>query len=122
MQQPSVGLKQSIQLDTTRTAESQDEEERRSQLYHSLVRAQRRYADKVSNPTGPHGRFSTEEWDWLGTNLSVEDLEGGFLTEEDLQDKHRSSRKENIRPWKGKEVMVDGESDEEDAVHLRVVF
>ena len=57
------------------------EEQRRVQLYNNLVRAQRRYAEKLSDPYGPSGHYTTEQWKSLGEGLQVEDWEAGFLIE-----------------------------------------
>jgi hypothetical protein len=100
-----------------------EEEIRRSKEYSSLVRAQRRYAEKLSIPTGPGYRFTTEEWDSLGQNLGIEEWEGGFLDETRVR-RHCSSKatkKENmLSPWKGKEKALEGESDHGDLFSLRM--
>jgi hypothetical protein len=57
------------------------EEQRRVQLYDNLVRAQRRYAEKLSTPCGPSGHYTKEEWNTLGERLEMEDWEGAFLSE-----------------------------------------
>jgi hypothetical protein len=107
------------------------EDERRSRLYDSLVRAQRRYAEKLSSPTGPTGHFTKQEWDSLGDGLNVEDWEGGFLNDEKAayQKKMASKnaeKKENVgvSSWKGKEKCTPLEmgSDGEEAVTLRMKF
>jgi len=69
------------------------EEQRRALLYESLVRAQRQYAEKLSQPNGAAGRFTTEEWNSLGDNFEIEDWEGGFVSETHL---HRALKKENM--------------------------
>ena len=107
------------------------EDERRSQLYDSLVRAQRRYAEKLSSPTGPSGHFTKQEWDSLGDGLDVQEWEGGFLNDgkDWYQNKtatENAEKKENIggSSWKGKEKCVPLEmgSDEEEVVTLRMKF
>ena len=102
------------------------EEERRSRLYESLVRAQRRYAEKLCIPTGKDYRFTKEEWDSLGENLKIEDWEGGFLIEEPdhkpISSKY-AFKKENVASWKGKEKAVEMETDDEDdTTTLMMVF
>lgn len=106
------------------------EDERRSRLYESLVRAQRRYAEKLSSPSGHSGYFTKEEWDSLGDTLDVEDWEGGFLNQQnDAYQKKSASKnvgkKENmgVSSWKGKEkCAVEVGSDGEEAVTLRMKF
>lgn len=109
------------------------EEERRSRLYNSLVHAQRRYAEKISTPTGPEYRFTKHEWESLGEELKVEDWEGGFLEPEEIYEKlnegvayqrHRVMRKENISSssWKGKEKAVEESDEEEEPVTLIMKF
>ena len=95
----------------------QTEEERRSRLYDSLVRAQRRYAEKLSIPTGKEFRFTKQEWESLGEELPIEDWEAGFLENHGHIDLRR---KENMS-WKGKEKAVE-ESDEEEEVTLMMNF
>lgn len=101
------------------------EEERRSRLYNSLVRAQRRYAEKLCIPTGKDYRFTKEEWDSLDENLKIEDWEGGFLIEpchKPISSKY-AFKKENVASWKGKEKAVEMETDDEDeATTLMMVF
>lgn len=118
----AVTLNKRIEPASNHTVESPTEDERRSRLYQSLVRAQRRYAEKLATPTGPDGRYTKEEWESLGADVSIESLEGGFIEDKELHEKKRSFRKENVRPWKGEKKMLDGESDEEDAVHLTMEF
>jgi hypothetical protein len=106
------------------------EDERRSRLYDSLVRAQRRYAEKLSSPSGPTGHLTKEEWDSLGDTLDVEDWEGGFLKDgNDAYQKKLASKnaakKENISvsSWKGKgKSAVEVGSDGEEAITLRMKF
>lgn len=95
----------------------QTEEERRSRLYDSLVRAQRRYAEKLSTPKGKEFRFTKQEWESLGEELPVEDWEAGFLENHGNIDLRR---KENVS-WKGKEKAVE-ESDDDDEVTLTMKF
>jgi len=59
----------------------EEEEERRARLYDNLVHAQRRYAEKISAPCDPSGRYTKEEWNSLGEGLDMEDWEGAFLSE-----------------------------------------
>jgi hypothetical protein len=99
------------------------EEVRRSIAYDNLVRAQRRYAEKVTSPTGPTNRFTKEEWDALGDDLQIDDWEGGFLIENAYAtSKKVGMKKENISSWKGKEKAVEMDSDDEDAATLMMVF
>jgi hypothetical protein len=95
----------------------QTEEERRSRLYNSLVRAQRRYAEKLAIPTGKDFRSTKQEWESLGEELPIEDWEAGFLEDHGYMDLRR---KENLL-WKGKEKSVE-ESDEEEEVLLMMEF
>ena len=92
------------------------EEERRSRLYDSLVFAQRRYAEKVSFPTGKGYRFTKEEWDLLGENFKAKDWEGGFLIEESCHrhPSNHATKKENKSSWKGKERVVEVDTEDED--------
>src|SRR5262249_5604942 len=78
-------LQNSYKADSTPTRPSTTEDERRSRNYKSLVRAQRRYAEKLSIPTGPTSRFTKDEWDSLGENFRIEDWEGGFLHDNTYQ-------------------------------------
>ena len=92
------------------------EEERRSRNYTSLLRAQRRYAEKLRVPTGRDFRFTPTEWDSLSENLSIEEWDAGFLVgphpsktapaDGSLGGKHGSferNGKENLSStWKGK--------------------
>jgi len=57
------------------------EEHRRVELYNSLIRAQRRYAEKLTAPHGSSGHYTAEQWKSLGEGLPVEDWEAGFLIE-----------------------------------------
>ena len=106
------------------------EDERRSRLYDSLVRAQRRYAEKLSSPSGHSGHFTKKEWDSLGDTFNVEDWEGGFLNQQNDAYQKKSvnknvGKKENmgVSSWKGKEKSaVDLGSDGEEAVTLRMRF
>lgn len=102
---------------SSRDIHLQTEEERRSRLYDSLVRAQRRYAEKLSIPTGKEFRFTKQEWESLGEELAIEDWEAGFLENHGHID---LKRKENVS-WKGKEKAVE-ESDEEEEVTLMMNF
>ena len=106
------------------------EQERRSRNYTSLLRAQRRYAEKLTIPSGPDFRFTSAEWDSLGENLSIDEWEAGFLVgphpsnttaaSGSQTEKHgssdRSGRKENLwNVWKGKEKeQVGGREEIED--------
>ena len=106
------------------------EDERRSRLYDSLIRAQRRYAEKLSTPTGPAGHFTREEWESLGDALDIEDWEAGFLNDEEDACRKRmtcksAGKKENmgVSLWKGKgKCAVDVGSDGEEEVTLRMQF
>lgn len=105
------------------------EDERRSRLYDSLVRAQRRYAEKLSSPSGPTGYFTKEEWDSLGDGLDVQDWEGGFLSEQNDVYRRKSASKNvgkenlSVSSWKGKEkCVVEAASDGEEEVTLRMKF
>jgi hypothetical protein len=105
------------------------EEERRSRQINDIWHAQRRYAEKITTPTGPDNRYTKEEWDSLGETLEVADWEGGFLDEGELFEKldkgmyytnhnqrHLSFRKENMSlssSWKGKEKAVELSADDE---------
>jgi hypothetical protein len=105
-------------IGSTSTASS-TEEERRTRFYNSLVRAQRRYAEKISTPTGSGCRFTKAEWESLGEDLRIEDWEAGFVQEdvhhESVPSKHL--KKENVSAsWKGKEKAVEAEIDEENPV------
>ena len=90
---------------------SMTEEVRRSELYHSLVRAQRRYAEKISIPSSS-GRFTKEEWNTLGENFKIGDWEGGFLVDENPGNMARIVKKENMPNWKGKGKALEIESDD----------
>jgi hypothetical protein len=99
------------------------EDVRRAMAYDNLVRAQRRYAEKVTSPTGLTNQFTKEEWDALGDDLKIEDWEGGFLIENAYATSKKSGmKKENISSWKGKEKAVEMESDDEEAATLMMVF
>jgi hypothetical protein len=106
-----------------------EEEERRSRDYDSLVRAQRRYAEKLSSPSGLHGRFTTQEWQTLGENFDIEEWEGGFL-EPKYHRKNVNTKtgrgKENMpvtsAMWKGKEKAVEVDSDDDDPATVTMVF
>ena len=88
----------------THDTPSLSEEERRSQFYHSLVCAQRRYAEKLSIPTGSDYRFTKQEWDSLGEKLDIKDWDGGFVENQS----HILIKKENLSSsWKGKENAVE---------------
>jgi hypothetical protein len=97
--------------------EPSKEAERRSMLYISLVRAQRRYAEKISTPTGPDSRFTEEEWLSLGDNLNIEDLDAAFLENDAQEAKTQAAqavKKENFRLiWKGREKLAVTEREEQ---------
>ena len=108
----------------TPSPDHETEEERRSENYTSLLRAQRRYAEKLTIPSGPDFRFTPAEWDCLGENLPIDEWEAGFLVgplpskataasgsqNEKYGSVGRSGRKENLwSAWKGKEKEQVGE-------------
>lgn len=107
----------SYTIGSTSTA-SLTEEERRSDFYDSLVRAQRRYAEKISTPTGSGYRFTKAEWESLGENLRIEDWDAGFVRKdvgyELVPSRHLRIKKENMSAaWKGKEKAVEMDIDKE---------
>ena len=99
------------------------EEGRRSRDYDRLVCVQRRYAEKLSTPSGSEFRFTKEEWDTLGENFAVQDWEGGFFDQTDSPKQSMLStwimKEENLESsWKGKEKAVQKEIEEESSVGL----
>ncbi len=95
----------------------QAEEQRRSRFYNSLVRTQHRYAEKLTIPTGKEFRFTKQEWESLGEELTVEDWEAGFLESHE----HVNVKGKENMSWKGKEKVVE-ESDEEEDVTFTMKF
>jgi len=93
------------------TPKNRTEEERRSLNYDSLVRAQRRYAEKITTPSGPEYRFTKQQWESLGEELGIKDWDAGFLNDMPI----KTLRKENVK-GKGRELAVEGSDEEEDCI------
>ena len=112
--------------------EERTEAERRTILYDSLVRAQRRYAAKLSTADGPQGYFTEQQWTTLGEEFAVEDWDAGFIREDPYPGKNwemkttniktEKVKKENMPMWKGKGKAMDVDSDDEDVATLTMVF
>jgi hypothetical protein len=112
------------------------EVDRRARLYDSLVRAQRRYAAKLSTAEGPQGYFTTEQWNTLGEEFAIEEWEAGFVVENPCNTRREVKRenvkkevvkkevmkKENLPVRKGKEKEIELDSDDDDVATLTMVF
>ena len=93
-------------------------------MYDELVRAQRRYAEKLSVPGGTDFRFTTDEWARLGEDFGVDQWEGAFADGmgPGRNMGRRGAGKENVPEWKGKEKAADVDSEDEDVATLTIVF
>ena len=76
---------------------STSEDLRRSMFYDSLVRAQQHYAQKICEPGGSDGRFTTDEWNGMGDSLDIKDWDAAFIPNGGQNTYyHRTLKKENM--------------------------